>query len=59
MFLPPPIAATRITINGLKCVKRHVDAHYLSLSQNLYHKIKIFKPTQFNRSEKSSQGYTV
>ena len=59
MFLPPPIAVTRITINELKCVKRHVDAHYLFLWQNLYHKIKIFKPTQFNRSEKFSQGYTV
>ena len=34
-FLPPPISVTRTIASGLKWVKRDVDAHYLSLTQNL------------------------
>ena len=35
------LAVTRNTINGLKWVKRDVDAHYLSLSQNLTFKVQL------------------
>ena len=34
-FLPPPISVTHTTTSGLKWAKRDVDAHYLSLTQNL------------------------
>ena len=40
-FLPPPIAVTRSTINGLKWMKHDDDAHYLSLSQNLAFKAQV------------------
>ena len=40
-FLPPPISVTRTTTSGLKWVKRDVDAHYLSLTQNLALKAQL------------------
>ena len=40
-FLPPPISVTHTTITGLKWVKRDVDAHYLSLTQNLALKAQL------------------
>ena len=40
-FLPLPISVTRTTGSGLKWVKRDVDAHYLSLTQNLALKARL------------------
>ena len=40
-FLPPPIPVTRTTTSGLKWVQRDVDAHYLSLIQNLALKVQF------------------
>ena len=40
-FLPSPIWLTCTTIRGLKWVKRDVDAHYLSLTQNLALKAQL------------------
>ena len=39
--LPPPISHTRTTTRGLKWVKRDVDAHYFSLTQNLALKAQL------------------
>ena len=40
-FLPLPISVTSPTTNGLKWVKRDVDGHYLSLTQNLALKVQL------------------
>ena len=40
-FLPPPISVTRTTTSGLRWVKRDVDAHYLSLTQNIALKAQL------------------
>ena len=47
-FLPPPILVTRTTTSGLKWVKRDVDAHYLSLTQNLALKAQLGVTVQKN-----------
>ena len=40
-FLPLPISVTCTTTSGLKWVKKDVDAHYLSLTQNLALKTQL------------------
>ena len=40
-FLPLPISVTSPTTSGLKWVKRDVDGHYLSLTQNLALKVQL------------------
>ena len=40
-FLTPPISVTRTTTSSLKWVKWDVDAHYLSLTQNLALKTQL------------------
>ena len=40
-FLPLPISVTRTTTSGLKWVKRGIDGHYLSLTQNLALKAQL------------------
>ena len=40
-FRPPPFSVTRTTTSGVKWVKQDVDAHYLSLTQNLALKAQL------------------